>query len=113
MLSDKARRSLTPGERAGVRAHRGRGLCSLCYDRAWRDGTLIDHERRSTPSDLLLDEALWLVEERGLRYRDLPQAFGMTREAFTRAVRRGVQRGDHRAVALANLNTYPTKGSAA
>ena len=112
MMPDHGYRASRPEARVGIRRHRARGLCSGCYESARLDGTIIDHEPRNNPRDVLLDEALWLVQERDLRYRDLPVALGMTRGALTRAVRRGVQRNDPRAIALAKLNTYPTKEAA-
>lgn len=111
MMPDHARRRLSPAARAGVRSHRGRGLCSACYTVAHKAGDLIDHQPRLSKADVLLEDAQILTQERGLAYRDLPAALDTTREALARAIRRACLRGDPRAIRLSHLNTYPTKGA--
>jgi len=108
LTTDQLWRRMTPAEResSGLRQHRSRGLCSRCYDKAYVDGTLLDFPRLYNDRELVLDEAIFLVDERGLRYRDLPAALGMKREAFSRAVKRAAQRGDERAIRLRRLNPH-------
>ena len=109
MVPDSQYRRMSPDEHAGVRAHRGRGLCSACYTAARKDGSLIDHEPIKADGDSLLEEAVILATERRLLYSELPAVLGVSRDALTTAVRRAFRRGDERGAILARHNNYATR----
>lgn len=108
LIPDTQWRRLSPAEReaATFRCHRGRQLCSTCYQRAIRADALLDHEGINADADSVLEDAIILVDERGYIYRNLPAALGIEREAFTRMVARADERGDERAHRLRVLNPY-------
>lgn len=99
--------AMTPAERkaSGASKHRGRGLCSLCQDRARRAGTLIDHERSLGDRDIVLDEAVAQMEA-GLRYANIPARLGISHCALTVMVKRARDAGDERAIRLHNHNPH-------
>ena len=108
MVSDKRWRKMSKAERKAspLKCHRGRRLCSGCYTTTWRAGAQVDFETSVALSDPLLEEATILAFERGLRYRDLPEALGITREALGRALIRAQRQGDPRAKPLRLHNPY-------
>lgn len=108
IISNKRWRKMAAEEKAAApfACHRGRRLCIACYDRAHKGGYLLDYERVTADSDSVLEDAIILVDERGYIYRQLPDAFEMTREGFSRMVKRAVYAGDERAVRLYSLNPY-------
>jgi hypothetical protein len=74
----------------------GRGLCSACHQRAKRDGTLIDYERRSVARDELLDE--WeILRGDGCTIPQAAPRLGMTVDALAKALDRARADGDPRA----------------
>lgn len=81
----------------GFRRHGGRGLCSPCYSRASRDGTLLDFGRATLSRDDVLDD--WeVLREQGYGRRVAAERLGMSLDAFDGALRRAARDGDERAV---------------
>lgn len=110
MMPDRAFRKATPEARAGFRAHRGRGLCSACTQKARRDGTVIDSERLTMGSDILLEECLILVVERGMTTTsDIAEVLGITKDALTHGIMRAAKAGDERAHIIRQRLPFMTK----
>lgn len=99
MIPDQQWRRSPPPSWAGVKCHRGRGLCSTCYSRASRAGTLLDYERKTVDRESMLDDLVIMVLNR--RNRDtatLAQRIGMSKDALTVALMRAARAGDERAL---------------
>lgn len=59
MLYQYELKNVPPEQRTGPRRivrQAGRGLCTACYAKAKKDGTLIDHERRTFSSEEFMHE---------------------------------------------------------
>lgn len=94
-------RQRSPAERVGVKPKRGRGLCSTCYSRHHKAGTLIDFPALTVPRDVMLEDAYMLVMEEGYkRSADVAARMSMTKDALCQALLRAVRAGDERAVAI-------------
>jgi len=101
IMADQARRKLPPAERAQVRSHRGRGLCSRCYSVARKAGTLLDVERTTVDRDTFLEDAHMLVIEQGFdRASTIAERLNMSKDAVTKALLRGARAGDERAIVV-------------
>lgn len=103
MVSDRAWRSLPPKGRQTGGRHRGRGLCSPCYLRASRDGSLEDWPKTTsaTPyADLVVEVERLVFEEWVWDIGEIAKTLNRTRESISLALRRGARRGDARAIAL-------------
>jgi hypothetical protein len=101
MVSDQLWRQIPKADRpaSGLRAHRGRGLCSACQARARREGTLIDFE--TIHIDAMLEDAMIVVFECDVRQGPaVAERLGMTQDAFAKALRRAAARGDERAIKI-------------
>lgn len=68
--------------------HLGRGLCSRCYNSAYKSDRLIDHERRSMPRADVVEEFELLGSGRSKydRIRELAPRLGMTAKAVERSL---------------------------
>lgn len=76
---------------AGLREHKGRGLCSRCYYRHRQDGTLADFERTTMPEDMVVAEWHRLDDgdgSRAQRVQRLAPRLGMKPDALERALDR-------------------------
>lgn len=101
MIPDQQRRKLPVEERRGVRAHRGRGLCSMCFSRASKAGTLLDYERITADRDSLLEDVSILVLERGVRRSgDIAETTGVSQDALMKTLRLAARAGDERAIQI-------------
>lgn len=79
----------------GTRRHSGRGLCTACYRRLLDHGRLHEHERRSMPRDMLLDDWV-LLRDQGVRPVDAADRLGVSWDALDRALCRALAAGDPR-----------------
>jgi hypothetical protein len=79
-----------------VRKHSGRGLCASCWNRAYYSGTLDEYPRTYRRGDELLTE--WDSLRSHLVFEEFPRAVNISREAWLSVYRRGVKKGDPRAV---------------
>lgn len=104
MVPDHERRRLLAAGLPSPRSHRGRGLCSTCYEIARRSGAMLDHERLTVDTDSLLEDSLTLVVGRGMRRTSaLARCFGMSQDAYTTTLRRAARAGDDRAIEIRSL----------
>lgn len=109
MLPDQTYRKTAPEDREGFRAHRGRGLCSACMQKARREGTVLDSERLTMGSDILLEECLILVVERGMTTTsDIAEILGITKDTLTHGLIRSARAGDERAHIIRERLPYMT-----
>ena len=88
-------RQADPTVRAHTRSYTGRGLCTTCYHRARKDGTIFDFERQVWPADELLDEWV-LLRDDGYSVRQAAERIGVTWVALDRATARAKRAGDPR-----------------
>ena len=72
-----------------------RGLCRRCYYRAYETGCHIDHDRRTWPADMLLDEWVRLRDD-GYTVRLAAERLGLSRDGLRQALLRARRRGDAR-----------------
>lgn len=83
----------TCSECGWCRKHCSRGLCDTCYRRAWKDGTLIDYERKSWAREELLQE--WsLLRSEGFSKRLAAARLGMNYKTFEKALERASKAGE-------------------
>lgn len=101
MIPDQQRRKLPAAERKKIRAHRGRGLCSMCFSRASKSGELLDYERLTADRDSLLEDVGILVLERGVRHSGtIAHIAGVSQDALMKMLRLAARAGDERAIQI-------------
>lgn len=75
----------------GIVVHCARGLCNACYAIAWREGTLLDVERKIRPNEEVLAEYRLLADpERPVRHNVelIAPRLGMKPRSLERAINR-------------------------
>lgn len=96
-------RRLSAEERVGRTLHRGRRLCTTCWDRAARNGTLEDVPLQVRRRAELLEDVEFLIET-GVRQPDqIAERLHVSRDALTLALRRAARAGDERAARIRSM----------
>lgn len=78
------------------RPHRARGLCRQCYEHAYNNGTLEQHQPRATTRhrDTFLADYRMLRNDGYTNLTDIARRMGMTRSGVAQAIRRAVKAGE-------------------
>lgn len=98
LLTREGLRVVPEDQRVGLALHAARGLCQRCWRKAKANDTLLDLPAKKRMNDEVMEE--WeLLRTQGVHsIRKAAERMGMTHKALEKAIQRGRERGDSRAI---------------